>query len=96
MKGNDYNITCLAKKVLGGRSWNDKKTRGRFVCHTLIIYIYLIKSPLAVKKISLFQFFYTLILIRQMFQKILLFLKNSCETQNIKKNGFMIKPSIEI
>ena len=39
-----------------------KKTRGRFVCHILRIYIYLIESPPAVKRISPFQFFYILIL----------------------------------
>ncbi len=52
---------------------------GRFVCHILRIYIYLIESPPAIKRISLFQFFYILILIRQKVYKILLFLKNSCE-----------------
>lgn len=33
------------------------------LCHALKIYIYLIESPPAIKKISLFQFFYSLILI---------------------------------
>ena len=55
------------------------KTRGRFVCHILRIYIYLIVSPPVIKRINIFQFFYTLILIRQKVYKTLLFLKNSCE-----------------
>jgi hypothetical protein len=46
-----------------------KKTRGRFACHILRIYIYLIVSSLTVKRICLFQFFYILILIRQRFIK---------------------------
>ena len=61
------------------------KTRGRFVCHILRIYIYLIKSPPAVKRISLFQFFYILILIRQRFQKTLLFYENRDFNFNLKK-----------
>ena len=47
------------------RSTHCKNTRGRFVCHILRIYIYLIESPVTVKRISLFQFFYISILIRQ-------------------------------
>lgn len=47
--------------------------QGTVLCHTLRIYIYLIVSPPAVKIISLFQFFYTLILIRQKVYKTLLF-----------------------
>jgi hypothetical protein len=50
-----------------------------FLYHILEIYIYLIESLPAVKRISPFQFFYILILIRQKVYKILLFLKNSCE-----------------
>jgi len=49
------------------------KIGGRFVCHILRIYIYLIKSPPLVKRISHFQFFYILILIRQWVYKTLLF-----------------------
>ena len=43
------------------------KTRGRFVCHILRIYIYLIESPPEDNRISLFRFVYILMLIRQRF-----------------------------
>jgi len=51
-----------------------------FLYYILRIYIYLIESPPAFKIISPFQFFYILILIRQRFLKILLFLKNKVFT----------------
>ena len=51
--------------------------------HTSKIYIYLIESPPAFKRI-LFQFFYILILIRQKVYKTLLFLKNSCDVQDAR------------
>ena len=35
---------------------SNNKTRGRFVCHILRIYIYLIESLPAVKRINLFNF----------------------------------------
>ncbi len=52
-----------------------RKTRGSFVCHILRIYIYPIESPPAFKRISIFRFSFTLIIIRQKVYKILLFSK---------------------
>ena len=43
------------------------ETRRPFVCHILRIYIYLIESPPGVKRISPFQLFYILTLMRQRF-----------------------------
>ena len=50
-------------------------------CHTSRNYIYLIKSLPAVKRISLLQFFYILILLRQKVYKVLLFEEKSCKVQ---------------
>jgi len=47
--------------------------QGMVLCHTSRIDIYLIESSPAVKRISIFQFSFTLILIRQKFYKTLLF-----------------------
>ena len=66
------------------------KDKATVLCHALRIYIYLIESSPAVKRISRFQFFYTLILIRQKVYKILLFLKNSCEMQNLRKYSLSV------
>jgi len=58
---------------MGLKKRDNKYVREQFFGHTSRIYTYLIESPLAVERISLFQFFYILILIRQRFYKILFF-----------------------
>jgi len=52
--------------------------------HFQDIYAHLIESPPAVKRISLFQFFYTLILMRQKIYKTLLFCKKYFKIKNLK------------
>jgi len=51
--------------------------QGTVFFHTSRIYIYLIESPSTVKRVDIFQFIYTLILIRQKNKKILLFKRKS-------------------
>jgi len=67
--------------------------QGTVLCHTSKIYIYLIESPPAVKKISLFQFFYILILIRQKVYKILLF-KIKSPSPNAKGQELAESPAL--